>query len=171
MSDWNEKFASAWLTIRKKAGACAANTDLEELKAAVQLGQKRVGQALMAGKIAQGESGVFDKLTKANEGLGKIGETLETVQDFCVDIVAVGKIHESIVALSDDRLIYDNPAGAAAAFDSLFQEFGRLCRFLPPPAKSWEKFLSDFNLFSNMAPKLIPEMRWKERFSEVEGFR
>ena len=42
MADWSEKFADAWLTIRTKAGACAANTDLEELKAAVQLGQKRV---------------------------------------------------------------------------------------------------------------------------------
>jgi hypothetical protein len=122
MSDWNEKFASAWLTIRKKAGACAANTDLEELKAAVQLGQKRVDQALMFGNMAQGQSGVFDKLSKANEGLGKVGESLEKVQDFCVDITAVGKIHDAIVALSDDRIIYDDPQRAADSFDLLFRD-------------------------------------------------
>ncbi|MDM7922255.1 MAG: hypothetical protein QUS14_08130 [Pyrinomonadaceae bacterium] len=150
MSDWNEKFASAWLTIRKKAGACAANTDLEELKAAVQLGQKRVGQALMAGNIAQGQSGVFDKLSKANEGLGKVGESLEAVQDFCVDITAVGKIHDAIVALSDDRIIYDDPQRAADSFDLLFQGFGRLCKYLPPPAKDWGKFFESFNLFGNV---------------------
>lgn len=173
MSDWNEKIASAWLTIRKKAGTCAANTDLEELKAAAQLGQKRIGQAIMAGNIAQGQSGVFDKLTKANEGLGKIGETLETVQDFCVDIVAVGKIHDSIVALSDDRLIYDNPQDAAAAFDSLFQGFGRLCRFLPPPAKSWQQFFEGFNLFTNVSRGLNPELRARDKaqFSQMDGFR
>ena len=150
MSDWNEKFASAWLTIRKKAGACAANTDLEELKAAVQLGQKRVDQALMFGNMAQGQSGVFDKLSKANEGLGKVGESLEKVQDFCVDITAVGKIHDAIVALSDDRIIYDDPQRAADSFDMLFQGFGRLCSYLPPPAKEWAKFFESFNLFGNV---------------------
>lgn len=150
MSDWNEKIASAWLTIRKKAGTCAANTDLEELKAAVQLGQKRVDQALMFGNMAQGQSGVFDKLSKANEGLGKVGESLEKVQDFCVDITAVGKIHDAIVALSDDRIIYDDPQRAADSFDLLFQGFGRLCSYLPPPAKEWAKFFESFNLFGNV---------------------
>ncbi len=173
MADWGDKFSSAWLTLRKKAGACAANTDLEELKAAVQLGQNRVGQALIVGNIAQGQSGVFDKLSKANEGLGKIGESLEAVQDFCIDITAVGKIHVAIAALSDDQLIYDNPKGAAAAFDSLFQGFGRLCRYLPPPAKSWQQFFEGFNLFTNVSRGLIPEQRERDKamFSQIEGFR
>src|SRR5215470_10335056 len=73
MSDVSDKFAAAWVAIKKKAGACAANTDLEDLKAAVQLGQKRVDQALKVGYFLQQKSGVFDKLSKANEGLGKIG--------------------------------------------------------------------------------------------------
>jgi hypothetical protein len=171
MADWGQTFDDALLYIKKKAGACAANTDLEELKASVKLGQKRVDQALMVGNFAQGKSGVFDKLSKANEGLGKVGESLEKVQDVCTDVVAVGKIHAAVAALSDDRLIYDDPEGAAAAFDSMFQGFGRLCRYLPPPAKAWQKFFEDFNLFGNMAPKLIPHLRWKDQFSHVDGWQ
>lgn len=150
MADWGQKFDNAWLYIRRKAGTCAANTDLEELKAAAKLGQQRIDQALMVGSFAQGQSGVFDKLSKANEGLGKIGESLEKVQDVCTDITAVGKIHEAIVALSDNRLIYDDPQKAADSFDMLFQGFGRLCSYLPPPAKEWAKFFESFNLFGNV---------------------
>ncbi len=155
MSDWSEKFNSAWITIKRKAGQCAANTDIEDLKSAVELGQKRVGQALMAGQILQGNSNVFEKLTKANEGLGQIGEALGTVQDVCTDISAVGKIHDAIQTLSDDRIIYDNPQAAADAFDMLFQGFGRLCRHLPSPAKEWGQFFEQFNLFGNMQKKVF----------------
>ncbi len=154
MPDWSEKFASAWTTIKKKAGQCAANTDLEDLKAATQLGQKRIDQALMFGNFAQGKSGVFDKLSKANEGLGKVGEALEKTQNVCLDITAVGKIHDAVTALSDDRLIYDDPQKAADSFDMMFQGFGRLCRFLPPPANEWGKFFEEFNLFGNMQKKV-----------------
>lgn len=150
MADWSEKFNSAWIAIKKKAGACAANTSLEDLKSSVQLGQKRIDQALFVGNMLQGQSGVFEKLTKANEGLGKVGEALEKVQDICVDIVAFNKIHDAVVALSDDRIIYDDPQKAADAFDTLFQGFGKLCSYLPPPAKEWAKFFEGFNLFGNM---------------------
>jgi hypothetical protein len=64
----------------------------------------------MVGSFAQGQSGVFEKLSKANEGLGKVGESLEKVQDVCTDITAVGKIHDAIVALNDDRIIYRRSA-------------------------------------------------------------
>ncbi|HMO82133.1 MAG TPA: hypothetical protein PKD24_15195 [Pyrinomonadaceae bacterium] len=158
------------MTIKKKAGGCAANTDLEEIKAAVQLSKKRIDQALYVGTIAQGKSGVFEKLSEANKGLGKVGESLEKVQDICLDIKAVGKIHAAAVALSDERLIYDDPNGAAAAFDSMFQGFGRLCRYLPPPAKAWQQFFENFNLFGNLTPKLIPQQRWKDQFSQIEGW-
>lgn len=171
MADWQEKLNSAWITIKKKAGACAANTDLEELKAAVELGKSRIDKVLMTGQLIQGKSDAIEKLTKANEGLGKIGEALGTVQDMCIDITAASKIHEAVVALSDEQIIYTNPEGAAAAFDSMFQGFGRLCRHLPPPAKSWGQFFESFNLFTTMTPKLVPEMRWKEQFKQVEGYQ
>jgi hypothetical protein len=154
MPDWSEKFASAWMSIKRKAGQCAANTDLEDLKSAVQLGQKRVDQALMLGSFLQNQSGTFEKLSKANEGLGKVGESLEKVQDVCLDISAIGKIHDAVAALSDDRLIYNDPQKAADSFDLLFQGFGRLCRFLPPPAKEWGKFFEEFNLFGSVQKKI-----------------
>lgn len=150
MSDWGEKFNLVWISIKRKAGQCAANTDIEDLKSAVELGQKRINQALYAGQILQGNSGAFEKLTKANEGLGKIGEALGTVQDVCSDISAVGKIHDSIQVLMDERVIYDDPQAAADAFDMLFQGFGRLCRHLPSPAKEWGQFFEQFNLFGNV---------------------
>lgn len=150
MADWSEKLDQVITTIKRKAGACAASTDLEDVKAAVQLAQSRIDQAIIAGTLAQGNSGVFEKLSKANEGLGKVGESLEKVQDVCIDITAAGKIHDAVQALSDDRLIYTDPQKAADSFDLLFQGFGRLCRFLPPPAKAWGKFFEEFNLFGNM---------------------
>lgn len=150
MADWSDKLSSAWMTIKKKAGACAANTTIEDLKSSAELGQTRINQALMAGKLLQGDSAVFDKLSKANEGLGKVGESLGKVQEVCLDIVAVNKIHDAIVTLSDDRVIYDDPQKAADAFDSLFQGFGKICSYLPPPAKEWAKFFESFNLFGNV---------------------
>lgn len=150
MSDWSEKVSLAWINIKKRAGQCAANTDLEYLKSSVELGQERIGQALAAGQILQGNSAAFEKLSKANEGLGKIGESLELLQDICTDITAAAKIYDAIDKLSNDRIIYDDPQGAADAFDMLFQGFGRLCRFLPSPAKEWGQFFEQFNLFGNV---------------------
>lgn len=141
---------NAWIDVKRKAGMCAANPDIENVKAAVQLSQKRVGQALTAGSFLQRKSGVFEKLNKANEGLGKIGETLETVQNICVNIGTVAKIKDAVDALSDDQIIYRDPDAAAAAFDVLFQGFGKLCGYLPFPANQWAKFFEQFNLFSSV---------------------
>lgn len=150
MSDWREKFNSAWITIKRKAGACAANTDLEEIKAAVELGKGRIDKVLWGGQMLSDKPGAFEKLKRANEGLGAIGEALDKVQEICLDITAVGKIHEAAVTLSDESIIYRDPDAAAASFDLLFQGFGRLCSYLPPPAKEWGKFFESFNLFGNM---------------------
>ena len=139
-----------WMNIKKMTGQCAANTSLEDMKSSVQLAQGRIDKVLYGGQILQGGSGVYEKLGKANEGLGKIGESLEKVQDICVDVNAFAKIHDSIKILSDDQIIYKDPQKAADAFDSLFQGFGRLCRHLPSPAKEWGQFFEQFNLFGNM---------------------
>jgi hypothetical protein len=144
------KLDKIWLNIRKMAGQCAANTSLEDIKSSVQLAQGRIDKVLYGGLILQGDSGVLEKLGKANEGLGKIGESLEKVQDICVDVTAFAKIHDAIKVLSDENAISKDPQKAADAFDSLFQGFGRLCRYLPPPAKEWGQFFEQFNLFGNM---------------------
>jgi hypothetical protein len=170
MADISETFGRAWMTIKRKAGQCAANTDLEDVKSSVQLAQKRIDQAIYGGRVLQGKSAAFDKLSKANEGLGKIGESLEKVQDICLDIVAVNKIHAAVSVLSNDQIMYSDPERAAASFDTLFQGLGRLCRYLPPPASAWQQFFESFNLFGALTPDLVPQLRWKEQFSQVEGF-
>lgn len=154
MGDWEDKFNNAWVAIKRKAGVCASDPDLENIKAAVQLGEKRVDQALKVGNFLQGRSDVFEKLSKANEGLGKIGETLETIQNVCVNIGVLDKLKNAVDVLSDDNVIYQDPDKAAAAFDILFQGFGKLCSYLPFPANQWGKFFENFDLFSNVQTKI-----------------
>lgn len=91
----------------------------------------------------QDDSRVFDKLNKANEGLGKISESVGKVQSICFGIVAINMIHDAVKVLSDDQIIYTNPQKAADAFDTLFRGFGRICNVLPPPAKEWAQFLNN----------------------------
>jgi len=141
---------SIWVAIKKLTGTCAAATQYEDIKAAASDAQGKIDQALMVGEFFQKDSAVFDKLNKANEGLGKVNEALDKAGEICLDIEAVNRIHEAIVILDKPNIIQSNPQAAADAFDSLFQGFGRLCRFLPPPAKEWGTFFESFNLFGNV---------------------
>ena len=166
MADFGVTFDKYWGRVKKMAGQCAANTDLEDVKSSVELAKKRVDQALMAGKLLQKDSAVFDKLKSANDGLGSIGEALEKVQEICLDIGMVAKIHDAVKVLSDDNIVYSNPDAAADAFDTLFQGFGKLCSYLPPPAKQWAKFFESFNLFGNMQKKV-----YKPYFSRLSDAR
>ena len=147
-------FDEIWISIKRKAHMCASDPDIENIKAAVQLGQKRVDQALKVGYFLQKESAVFDKLSKASEGMGKIGETLENLQNVCVGIGFIGRITDAVTVLSDDSIIYTDPDKAAESFDILFQGFGKLCSHLPFPANQWAKFFEDFNLFENVQKKI-----------------
>lgn len=136
-----DKLGDLWVRVKRMAGQCAANTDLENLKDSVETAQGRINKVLIGGKIIQGDSRVFEKLTSANEALGAVGEALGKVQNVCLDIKAVGQIHEAMKVLEDDYAILNNPEAAARAFGQLFTGFGRLCRYLPSPAKEWGQFL------------------------------
>ncbi len=150
----SDKLDNIWIRVKKMAGQCAANTDIEDLKASVETAKGRIDKVLMGGKLLQSDSTVFNKLTKANEGLGAIGEGLEKVQSVCINVVAAAQVHDAIKILSDDQVIYQDPDAAAAAFDTLFQGFGKVCSYLPPPAKQWAQFFEKFSLFSNMQQKV-----------------
>ena len=141
---------SIWVAIKKLTGTCAAATQFDDIKAAAGDAQEKIDQALKVGEFLQKDSAVFDKLSKANEGLGKVTESLDKAGDICLDIEAVNRIHDAIVILDKPNVIQGDPQAAADAFDSLFQGFGRLCRFLPPPAKEWGTFFESFNLFGNV---------------------
>jgi hypothetical protein len=150
----SDRLDTIWIRVKKMAGQCAANTDLEDLKASAKTAQGRIDKVLMGGKLLQSDSTIFNKLQKANEGLGAIGESLEKVQTICVNVNAAAQIHDAIIVLSDDQVIYQDPDAAAEAFDMLFQGFGKVCSYLPPPAKEWAQFFEQFNLFSNMQKKV-----------------
>lgn len=142
--------SKVWVTIKRWMGACAAAAEYDDIRAAVGDAQGKVDQALVVGSFFQEDSRVFEKLNTANEGLGKILESLDKATNICLDIQAVNKIHDAIVILDKPNIIQSNPQAAADAFDSLFQGFGRLCRHLPPPADEWGTFFESFNLFGNV---------------------
>jgi hypothetical protein len=170
MGNWREKVDEAVFYIRKRAGQCAKNATLEDIDNAVSLAQGRIKQALFAGKFIQGQSGIFDKLSKANERLENISEGISKAKNTCIFIDEAGKIMDAVEILKDDRVIYDNPLGAAKAFDNLFQGFGKLCKRLPYPANQWAAFFEGFDLFSQLAPILIPETnpQHKEQWQLME---
>lgn len=160
---------TAWATIMKLRGKCAAATDMEDLKAVVEKSEKYTGYALQAGRLLQKDSQVFDKLTKANEYLGKIGEALDKGINVCMDIEAIGKIKDAMDVL-DEHLIMTDPDAASAAFGNLFVGFGVLCRHVPI-LKEWGPFFTSAgDFFTNMENKLIPQKRWKSQFSQIDGW-
>lgn len=148
---------------------CAKGDALTEVKDAVDLAHERIDDVLFAGKIFQGESKVISKLVDANDGLKKIGSALGKVKNFCLDVNTLLQIRDAVAILSDDKVVYNDKMKAAAAFDMLFQGFGRFIRLLPPPANQWQRFFESFTLFSSMAPKLDPNMRWAEWWAQIDS--
>jgi hypothetical protein len=140
-----------YVALRRYFGKCAANTNIEDLKAVAKSAEEKIDLALLFGNFSQNGSNVTKNLVEAKKAIGSIGKSLGKVQDICTDVVAVTKIYDGIAALSDKdaNIIYHDSQKAAEAFDMMFQGFGRLCRHLPQPAKAWGKFLEEFNLFSN----------------------
>jgi hypothetical protein len=160
-----------WIRIHKFAGKCAGSADLEDLTTAVETAQSRIGKALTVGKFLQQDSKVFEKLTAANEKIGLIGKTLRKGKDLCKDVVAVEKIRRAVAFLKDENVIYNDPEGAAHAFGLMFAGFGRLCRYLPPPAKQWGKFLEEMEyFFVNVGRGLSPGKvgGYRDQWNQVE---
>ncbi len=159
-----------WGNLKKITGQCAANTELEDLKTAVQTANDRVEKVLMGGSLLQSDSRVFEKLSKANEKLKTVGEVLEKVENVCLDLRAVSRIHDAVKVLDAENgmVIYHDSEKAAQAFGDLFVGFGRLCRHLPSPAKEWGQFLeSAGDFFVNMNRKINPDLRWKDKWQQI----
>ncbi len=159
-----------WSRVKKVTGQCAANTELDDLKAIVQTANGRIDKVLLGGKLVQSDSRIFEKLGKANEALGKVGEALNIAQDICLDLGAVGRIHDAVKILNADNgnVIYNDSEKAAQAFGDLFVGFGRLCRHLPTVGKDVGQFLEGAgDFFVNMNRKINPGLRWKNKWNEI----
>jgi hypothetical protein len=126
--------------IKLHARKCAASTELEDLKAAVELAKERVGQAKTAGAFLKGDSRTLGILNDAEKKLGEFGRVIGGIQDICKDVDALVRVHSAVRILRDDDIIYRDPEKATRAFGQIFVGFGRFCRFLPP-LKSWGNFL------------------------------
>jgi hypothetical protein len=136
MSD--ELFANALTKLKIWAGAIGPNGSPEDIKAAAIVAQERITDALMFGSMWQNgnNSEAYQKLIDANEYLGKIVEHIDKGEKIYKDVQAVVQIHEAIQVLKDDQIMFKNPQKAAAAFDDLFQGFGKLAKHFPPPFDS-----------------------------------
>ncbi len=159
--------------IKVWVGACAASTEIENLKDAAEKGQRAVWAAQGAAAFTKMSGESIEKLGKAGEALGKVGETLETVQGVCLDIKAVNQIHAAIRVLSQDGIIENDTDGAAQAFGRLFSGFGRLANHLPPPANAYAQILEGCgSFFSDMMRGLVPEKRARDKaiFKQIDGF-
>jgi len=170
MADGQSTFMDkAWVQFMKLRHKCAAATDLEDLKGIIESSEKYTDYALKTGRLFQKDSQVFDKLTKANEYLGKMGKALDKGINVCMDIEAIGKIKDAWSVLDEDVIMRD-PDKASAAFGQLFVGFGVLCRHVPI-LKEWGPFFTSAgDFFTNMENKLIPQKRWKSQFSQIDGW-
>lgn len=130
-----------WVAIKKMAGKCASNMDIKDLKSAADKGKKSIEVAEISSEFLTKFQKPAQKLGKAKEALGKISSTLGSVEDICLDIQAVGKIHEGIKVLQNEHVIRDDPEKAAKAFGNLFGGFGQLAKHLPFPADLYADIL------------------------------
>ncbi|HTK37553.1 MAG TPA: hypothetical protein VL325_03585 [Pyrinomonadaceae bacterium] len=85
---------------------------------------------------------------------------MKGIQTFHAPTLILDKLINAVDVLSDDNVIYTDPDKAAAAFDILFQGFGKLCSYLPPPGK----FFEQFDLFENVQTKIYKPyfQRWND---------
>ncbi|MGH9593561.1 MAG: hypothetical protein ACRD5L_10750 [Bryobacteraceae bacterium] len=149
--------------IKMWVNGCAANTDVEDLKDALEKGEHSMQLAEVWSAFTGRKPGVTEKFAQAREGLGKIKGVLDTAQNTCLNLRAVGQIHSAIKVLNQDGLIQQDPDAAAKAFGQLFVGFGRLAHYLPPPANLYADILESCgDFFVNMRRKLDPEERWPQ---------
>ena len=154
---------SLFVKIKKIAGMCASNTEIEDLKAAVEKGEEAMTIAEHTSPFISKNPNAGQNFGKARKGLGKVSESLDKVENSCLDIQSVNKIHSAIKVLNDDRVIYEDPLKAAEAFGNLFSGFGRLASYLPPPANSYAQILEEAGngFFGNMAKQMRPDLRYQ----------
>lgn len=147
-------------TVRRWAGSCAAVAGAEELKATLEQGER----VMYAPQFLQVISTSQIDLSSVTEGFGAVKETIETVENVCLDLKAVTDIHLAVKDMINDEKMKDT-AFAAQAFANLFSGVGRLARHMPSPAKEWSEFLQQCGvLFINIEKANNPKTgyRWKQ---------
>jgi len=156
----DDAFDRAVTRVKIWAGAIGANGDVNDMKSAAIVAQKRIDMALQSAELFQGNnSRSYQKMVDANKHLGKIVEHLETAEKIDKDFKAVQQIYLAIQVLKDDQVMFKNPEAAAEAFDQMFLGFGTLAKHFPPPFDSTVGDLliacGEMKFFSNMNNKMF----------------
>jgi hypothetical protein len=162
----SEQIDGLYARVKRWVGTCASNTETQNIKDALEKGI----QATRVAWIMTSDPTATKYLGQALEGMEKISETIETVQNICLDLKAVMCIHAAIKILDDDQVIRRDPDKAAKAFGALFAGFGRLCRHLPSPAKEYGQFLEGAgDFFYNMRRGINADKMFQDRWKRLTG--
>lgn len=157
--------------IKNWAGTCAVNAGDEDIKATLEKSKRVLWLAAQSSELSRNLKDAATLFRRADEGLTKVGESLDKIEGVCLDIKALTEIHEAIKVLNQDGIIQKDGEAAALAFGKLFGGFGRLAKHLPPPANAYASILENCGgaFFNSMRKQLNPEERWKPQFREIEG--
>lgn len=152
-----------WERIQIWTTTCSADTELQNLKDALEKSEKSMQIAELTSEFLSKNPNAGQNFRKAREGLGKVSEGLSKAENVCKDINALKRIHEGIKVLSNESVIYKDPEKAAEAFGNIFGGFGRLASYLPPPADSYGQILEEAGngFFGNVSKAIIPSLRYK----------
>lgn len=146
---------------------CAANTEIDNLKDALQQSEWAMHIAENWSDLHRSRPGLTQTFNRSREALGKIRSVVETAEGICLDIAAVARIHRAVKVLNQDDVIRKRPEQAAHAFGDLFAGFGRLAKHLPPPANEYAVILEHCgDFFLNMRRGIDSEVRWQKQFEE-----
>ncbi len=162
----SDKIDGLYARVKRWVGACASNTDAQNIKDAVEKGIKATEVAW----IMTSDPNTMKHLSQALDGMRAVAETIETVQNICLDLKAIMSIHAAIRILDDDQVIRKDPDKAAKAFGALFAGFGRLCRHLPSPAKEYGQFLEGAgDFFYNMRRGVNADKMFQDKWGRYTG--
>jgi hypothetical protein len=90
-------FRTLWSWI----GSCSANTELENLKEAIEKGKQAIGLAEISSEFLSIDPKIWHNLKDASEALEKVSEGIELAENICKDIKAIKRIHSAIKVLND----------------------------------------------------------------------
>lgn len=138
--------------VKATAGLCTPTVD--HLKDYLEKAKQYTEKAQQTSKFVSVSPGIPDQLTQANESIGGILESLDSVEKHAGDIGAACQISEALSVLNEWA---SNPNGdnakAAAAFDKLFGGLSVYAAKLPAPANAYAKILNQISVsqfFTNM---------------------
>jgi hypothetical protein len=88
---------------------CAASTELENVRDALEKGEKAMSVAEGWSEFTKPRPGVSHQFAQAREGLSGIRRSLDAVQNACLDVRALAQIQSAIRVLNQDGVIQTQP--------------------------------------------------------------